>query len=290
MQHLIRNELGDKVAKIDVIALGDGLFALGTDWEKGDPELPAPDDGIRVLRQVIEELKERGAHTIVTRVITEQSNLDSSLTGKRAEWHRAVLSGSGLSQGEERVEYRLPLADAMESLGPTTTPRLTWTSVATEPGPELDRAAEILSLVAPTDPDLATVDAARGFLLARKEDTSLVLPPECIQIGRIEKKAVPEADARASGDGTAEREDAAIVIPSVAPKTGWCSLYYMGVLPTFRGQGLGFEVMRHGFEVMASLGGVTYHDGTAAENVAAVALFARFGVDVYRRMEEWASR
>lgn len=35
MQHLIRNELGDKVAKIDVIALGDGLFALGTDWEKG---------------------------------------------------------------------------------------------------------------------------------------------------------------------------------------------------------------------------------------------------------------
>ncbi|MEZ4647702.1 MAG: GNAT family N-acetyltransferase [Candidatus Eisenbacteria bacterium] len=291
--HSLRNDLGEEVARLDSVALGDALFALLLDW-KGDRALPPTSDGSSALQGLIDELKGRGGRTFVTRIITAQSNRDSTLTDRRSSWHRTVLQELGFQEGEERVEYRLPLAHAIEALGRPPAPEapvepehsgdrgrpveprrpiastLTWIPVATEPGPELERAAGILSGVAPKDPDLNTVDAARGFLLARKEDSSLVLTPECIQIGQV--------------DGA----DAAIVIPSVAPGTGWCSLYYMGVLPAFRGRGLGTEVMQRGFEIMESLGGKTYHDGTGAENAAALALFARFGVPPYRRMEEWS--
>lgn len=286
--HPIVNQLGEIVAHLESIPIGDATVALVLVWTpenagSGEGEdasiaapgraLPTPAESVPSFAQAVAELTSHGAHTFATRVVTFDADLDPVLTDERAAWYRAVLRGLGFTWEEDRVEYRLPLQTAVTALqGQTAADRLIWRSVATEAGPELDRASTLLSAVAAEDPELSTPARALGFLLARREDRKLLLTPECIQVGAL-------------GD-----EDVAIVIPSVAPENGWCSLYYMGVLPGQRGRGLGLETMRRGFAVMASLGGRTYHDGTGATNEAALALFRRLGVPPYRRMEEWAAR
>ncbi|MEZ4655538.1 MAG: hypothetical protein R3E12_18605 [Candidatus Eisenbacteria bacterium] len=84
-------------------------------------------------------------------------------------------------------------------------------------------------------------------------------------------------------DGT----DAAFVAPSVQPKTGWCSHYYSSGdrarVP--RLGALTEAAMHHGLVTMRTLGGWEYHDGTRADNPAALALFRRLGAPLFRRQE-----
>lgn len=270
--HSIDNEPGETIARLESIPIGEAIVALVPKWT-ARTGVATPGESLPFCARAIAELTERGVRTFATRVVTVDADLDPALTTARATCYRAILQTLGFVWEEDRVEYRLPLAAAIASLGsPEPVDDLRWHPVATELGPEFDRAAALLAAVGGADPELRTPARALGFLLARREDTNLLLSPECIQIGAI------------------GHDDVAIVVPSVIPETGWCSLYYMGVLPAYRGRGLGLETMRRGFSVMASLGGRTYHDGTGATNEAALALFRRLGVPPYRRMEEWSAR
>lgn len=260
---------GVPFAKLHTIPYGDFSRAFGIDWI---PERCAPrgEEGSSVLGEVIEDLRSRGIRLFETRVTTSDSDVESSLTAARADWYRALLVRFGFTRRSSRLEFRLPLEEAIAALhNDATSNRLTWTPIATEPGAAIERAARVLDAAAVGDPTHDPDDDALGFLLARREDSALVLPPESLEIGQF------------------EGVDAAIVIASVQPKTGWCSHYYLGVLPEYRGRGFGLEAMRRGFATMRRLGGRTYHDGTGEGNLAALALFRHLGASPYRRMEQW---
>jgi ribosomal protein S18 acetylase RimI-like enzyme len=141
--------------------------------------------------------------------------------------------------------------------------------VPNEAGPELERAAELMRAAGEGDPDFDQDDDTLGFLLARREDPTLALGPESLMIGAL--------------DGT----PAAVVASSVRPSTGWCSLYYMGVLPAFRGRRLGHEVMLRGLRALQAMGGRTYHDGTGSGNEPALSLFRRIAGQPARVLEQW---
>jgi GNAT superfamily N-acetyltransferase len=68
---------------------------------------------------------------------------------------------------------------------------------------------------------------------------------------------------------------------------GWSTIHYLGVLPEFRGRGLGAESMLRGLGCLKAMGARVYHDGTGLRNAAARALFARLGKQPFRVMEEW---
>ena len=133
----------------------------------------------------------------------------------------------------------------------------------------MEHAARLLKACSVGDPDPDPDEDAVGFLLARRDDPTLQLTPECLQIDRW------------------EGHEAVIMAISVKPDSGWCSFYSLGVMPACRRQGFAHEAMRRGFELMQRLGGRDYHDGTAAENRAALALFDSLGAEPERMLEQW---
>jgi ribosomal protein S18 acetylase RimI-like enzyme len=80
---------------------------------------------------------------------------------------------------------------------------------------------------------------------------------------------------------------AAVLALMAYPSDGWSTIYYLGVLPAFRGRGFGAEAMLHAFRCLKAMGGKTYQDGTGSRNAAARSLFARLGRPPFRTMEEW---
>jgi len=95
-------------------------------------------------------------------------------------------------------------------------------------------------------------------------DAVLTHAPECIQVS-----------------------DAGIVVAQVNPRTAWSRITYMGVLPAFRGRGLGRWVHRRGFAMLRGQGGVLYHGGTVETNRPMVRLFEAHACRFHRRLEEW---
>jgi ribosomal protein S18 acetylase RimI-like enzyme len=82
-------------------------------------------------------------------------------------------------------------------------------------------------------------------------------------------------------------DPAAVLALMVDPSDGWSTIYYLGVLPAYRGRGFGVAAMLRAFHSLKAMGGKVYHDGTGARNAAAQALFARLGRPPFRVMEEW---
>jgi len=250
--------------------LGGGSFALPINWIADARGTPDQEDWIGAFRGAMEACRAKGARLITARLVRERTGLDPVVAAARASALQSILERLGFAYESRRLEFRVPLEEAiarLESLaGP---PRLSWISIETAPGPGIERAAGVLKAAAEGDPDTDPEDDARGFLLARREDEDLVLPPEALQIGRV------------------GGSDAAIVAASVAPRFGWCSHYYLGILPAYRGQGLGLEAMLRGFHAMRVMGGRKYHDGTDARNRGALSLFRRLGCTPETVMEQW---
>jgi GNAT superfamily N-acetyltransferase len=166
----------------------------------------------------------------------------------------AALPGLGFRLRHSRVEYRTPLSELPDETG---TP-LAW-RVAT-----IAEAAPILQCAAAGDPDFDPDEDARACLESYMTDPVLTHAPECIQVC-----------------------DAGIVIAQVNPRTAWSRITYMGLLPAFRGRGLGRWVHRRGFAMLRAQGGALYHGGTVETNRAMVRLFEAHGCRFYRRLEEW---
>lgn len=90
------------------------------------------------------------------------------------------------------------------------------------------------------------------------------------------------------GIGFLKDEPCALVVAQIHQETGWSRLSYMGILPQFRGKGLGRWVHRHGFRMMKDQNGKVYHGGTHSENLPMRKLFEKHGCQLICEMEEWS--
>ncbi len=266
----LTDEDGRAFATAGLRDLGGETHALVLAWIGTEVPPRSVTSSLEVLRRLITTARARPQAPCFARVVLQDARAEQELLSTRAFWHRAMLEALGFEVQSQRLEVRLPLADAITAASRwSRSLRLEWRPVPTAPGALMDHAAGVLKACTAGDPDTDPNDDALGFLLARREEPELMLTPECLQIGQWEGR------------------DAAIMAVSVKPGSGWCSFYYMGVVPECRRQGFAQETMVRGFEVMHRLGGREYHDGTAAENHAALALFDSLGAVPDLTMEQW---
>jgi len=266
----LTNEHGIVCASIDIIQEDSKAWAIRVSWKSGINGLPDASAWNEAIESNLARCRDRGADFIDSRVITTAEGVTDALVTARAALHRDSLSAHGFRQGEGRVEYRMGIDEALTALqAGQVTARLSWSCIATDNEKELARAAELIRLVAEGDPASHAEDDALGFLQALLDDEETVRAPQRIQVG------------------TYQRDAAAVVALKVYPDDGWASIYYLGVLPEFRGRGFGAEAMLHGLRSLKAMGGRTYHDGTGSGNTAARALFERLGKPPFRVMEEW---
>jgi ribosomal protein S18 acetylase RimI-like enzyme len=266
----LTNELGIVCAGIDIIREDGKAWAILVSWKRGVDGLPDAQAWNEALTSSLAQCRERGAAFVDSRVITMSEGVSEQLVAARAAMHRDSLIAHGFKQGEGRVEYRLGLDEALAALETEkTTAQLAWSCIATDNENELARAAEFVRRVAEGDPATHDEDDAVGFLTTLLENEETVKAPERVQIGTLE--GVP----------------AAVLVLMVRPGNGWATIYYLGVLPEFRGRGFGAQAMLRGLRCLKTMGGRTYHDGTGSRNAAALALFARLGRPPFCVMEEW---
>lgn len=266
----LRAPSGAVGASLEPVTLTPESLAIRVLWRERVDSVPDTAAWSAGLEAVADVARVRGARRIEVRVLTLQAGDAESLAPRRAEPQREALRAAGFVPGAGRVEYIVAIDPALTALSnAVTTLRLSWRSVASVPGPELDRVATLMQASAEGDRDFDPTDDARALLLSRAEDTGVLQAPECVQVGSLH------------GD------DAALALPSFRPATGVGSLFYLGVLPRFRGRALGAEVMLRGLGALHAMGARTYHDGTAADNTAARRLFALMATQPSRVMEQW---
>ncbi len=250
--------------------LGGGTQALVLTWLDSVVPPESADSSIGQLAELASSQHPQPHATCFARVVRVDARVEPVLLAARSRWHRAALEALGFEIQSQRLEVRLPLVDALSAASKwPPSARLEWQAVPSESGPHLEKAAGLLKACSVGDPDTDPDEDALGFLLARRDDPTLQLTPECLQIARWGGR------------------EAALMAISVKPHSGWCSFHYLGVLPECRRQGFAKEAMRRGFELMQRLGGREYHDGTAAENRAALALFDSLGAGPDRVLEQW---
>lgn len=270
---LLTDSGGAECAELDAFNLDGLLYGLTVRWlpeSDGDLDLAAAE---REARELMASLRTVGARHFESRIVREATGVDPNLLARRAASHAALLRALGFEPHGGRIEVRLPVDQAIDRLTLRVgEPRLAWHSIATEPGPDLDRAATLMKIACVGDPNSSPDDDAHGFLLARLDDEDTLHTPETLQIGVHEGK------------------DAVILILAVNPASGWCSHHYLGIAPEHRRLGLSLEAMLHGLRTMHALGGREYHDGTSAENRPALRLLEALGTGRRTVLEQWTLR
>ena len=266
----IKSEDGTVLVDLRCFPEDGRAWGLAVSWSEEAHGLPDASEWEEALDLCLEECRDRGAAAIDSRVITASEGVAEAVVAARATMHRESLAARGFRQGESRLEYRIALDEAISEMGKGgPAPRLAWSCVDAGSEAGLAEAAALLRSAAEGDPAYRPEDDVRGFIDALLADKKTVPLPERLQIGSL---------------GGA----AAVVLALTAHRgDGWSSIYYLGVLPAFRGRGLGLEAMLHGLHFLKAMGGTTYHDGTGSRNAAALALFARLGRPPFRVMEEW---
>ncbi len=267
------NEDGAVCVSIGIHQEDGRAWALRVVWKEGAEGLPQERAWNEAIETKLAECAERGAAFVDSRVIKASEGVEEALASARASLHRGSLLRHGFERGEERFEYRMDLDKALAALeAAKTEARLAWDCVDQDDTSSLDRAASLLRLASEGDPASHPDDDALGFLEAffRQEGSAEV--PERLQVGSM------------------GGHPAAILALMTRPASGWSTIYYLGVLPAFRGLGLGTEAMLRGLRCLKAMGGRTYHDGTGSRNAPARALLARLGQPPFLVMEEWRLR
>jgi ribosomal protein S18 acetylase RimI-like enzyme len=266
----LTNEKGTVCASVNIFPEDRESWAIAVSWKEGVDGLPDAPAWNEAIESSLAQCKEKGATTVGSRVITANEGVGEALIAARAAMHRDSLITRGFKRGEERVEYRMALNEALAALeSRKITARLAWSCVDAGSETELARAAGFFRQAAEGDPASNPDDDMLSFLRTLLEDEGTVKAPERIQIG------------------TREGVPAAVLALTMYPSDGWSSIYYLGVQPGFRGRGFGTEAMVHAFRCLKAMGGTTYQDGTGSRNASARSLFARLGRPPFRVMEEW---
>ena len=266
----LTNEHGVVCASIDIIRDDTESWGIVVSWRRRVDGLPDAQAWNEALESSLTQCREKGAALISSRVITAAEGVPNALVTARAAMHRGSLSARGFRQCEGRVEYHMAVDEALTALeAGEVTARLSWGCINTDNESEVARAAELLRLAAEGDLESHARNDALGYLKVLLDNHDTVKAPERVQVGAFD--GVP----------------AVVLLLVVDPSDGWSSIYYIGVLPEFRGRGLGAEAMLRGLLCLKAMGGRTYHDSTGTRNVAALALFGRLGRPPWRIMEEW---
>jgi GNAT superfamily N-acetyltransferase len=266
----LTNEHGIVCASIDIRQGDTESWAIVVSWKRGVDGLPDAKAWNEAMASSLARCRERGATFIDSRVITATEGIPEALVAARARIHRDSLSSRGFRQGEGRIEYSMSIDEALAALEVgKVAARLSWSCIDTNNEGEVARAAELVRQVSEGDPASHAEDDALGFLKVFLGDEEAVRAPERVQVGTC--GGVP----------------AAFVALKAIPRDGWSTIYYLGVLPEFRGSGFGVEAMLRGLRCLKGMGGRTYHDGTGSGNAAARALLRRLGRPPWRVMEEW---
>ncbi|MFN8549129.1 MAG: hypothetical protein U0527_14455 [Candidatus Eisenbacteria bacterium] len=270
---LLTDSRGAECAELDAFNLDGLLYGLTVRWlpeSDGDLDLAAAE---REAQALMASLRASGARHFESRIVRETTGVDPILLARRAASHTSLLRALGFEPHGGRIEVRLPVDQAIDRITlRVREPRLAWQTIATERGPDLDRAAALMQIACVGDPNSSPDDDALGFLLARLDDEDTLHTPETLQIG------------------VRDGRDAVILILAVNPANGWCSHHYLGVAPEHRQLGLSVEAMLHGLRTMHALGGREYHDGTSAGNHAALRLLEALGPGRRTVLEQWAQR
>jgi ribosomal protein S18 acetylase RimI-like enzyme len=266
----LKNEHGIDCARLHVFQEDGQAWAIVVSWRPGGDGIPDERAFHEAIESSVEECTKKGALFISSRVITAAEGVDEALVSARAALHRDSLSNRGFERGEDRVEYQMDLADALAAFDAgKSSAELVWYPVDAGSEPDLERAAGLFEEASEGDPASDSDEDRIGFLKAMIEEEDTAQVPERIQIGMC------------------GNDPAAVLALKVYPSDGWSTIYYLGVLPAFRGRGFGAAAMLQGFRSLQAMGGKIYHDGTGAGNAAAQALFARLGRPPFRVMEEW---
>jgi GNAT superfamily N-acetyltransferase len=170
-----------------------------------------------------------------------------------------ILELAGYQQTEHRIRYRLDLAGRSpeEFAGPSP---IEWKNLEQI---DLRHAAHIMGQVAEGDPGHDPGEDPLLVLNGYLEDPVLNRGPERVQVGYIDGSPV------------------AFLCTQVNPKSGWGRITYLGVLPDWRGRGLGRDVHRHGIASLIRQGCRLYEGGTEIENRGMQKIFEANGCDQF---------
>lgn len=260
-------------ATVSTRSLGDREHGVVLRWSGSREQLPDALDAVPVFEQALADARVIGASGFESRVVLEQVDLDREVVSARAEWLAAVLARLGFAPCSRRLEFRADVANALAVLeAELPGDRLAWRSIACAPGEEIERVSRVLSAASAGDPDSIAQQDAVGFVLARLEVADETVTPECTLLG------------------VQGHDEVAVVLTTLRPATAVGSVYYLGVVPQYRGMGLGLEALRQALRVMHAQGARVYHDGTSATNAPALALLRRIGATPYRTMEQWRTQ
>ena len=239
-------------------------------WLEGETGVPSADVWNEVYARELADASTSGVRVLGTRLLTSRAGDVAGLAPRRSAAQREALQRLGFSPAEGRVEYLLPLAEAIASLTAVArTRRLSWRSVASVPGPELSAVEALLDRAAKGDPDHDPTEDALAMLIQRTKDVNTLQSADCVQVGTLDGR------------------DAVVVLPSYRPATGVGSLFYLAVAPEARGHGLAAEALMHALIVLAAMGARTYHEGTAAANAPARRLLAHLAAEPTLTIEQW---
>ncbi len=235
---------------VRIVAIGESRVVL-TEW-RGEEGACTYEAIAGLLAEATGRAAELGTKEMGTRV---------SLEGMTADYRRALREAGFQFEGR-LVEYKMPVSEL-----PGEPPsRLVWRTMADvgeEPVLELIRNT---SSGTPDGMDVEAGISAVEDVLGGGYDT---LDPRAVQLGYLDGRPI------------------CVLLTRVDPDSGWSAIQFMGIVPEFRGQGLGEQVQLHGFATIRTLGGTLYHDGTSEANTAMVRLFEKHGCIEHSRMEEW---
>jgi GNAT superfamily N-acetyltransferase len=241
-------------------------------WSGDSPALPSPAAWRDALDVVLGDAHRAGIHRVEARVVTRDADRDEALIAARAASARAALTARGFVHDDGRAEFRLPLdrdhvarfVDAHAARDP-----FAWDALAPAGAVDFARAAAAMQAASVGDPMSSPDEEAAAAIREALADASLTHDPMGVQVGAL--------------DGA----DAAFVMAQVSPTTGWSRITYLGVLPAFRGRGLGAFVHARGLSLARTLGGRLYVGGTSTRNAPMLALFQKLGAEEFRTMERW---
>lgn len=248
---------GPSVGQALLKPLWAGAFALHFRPEAGAGEGPeAVQAWARAIAQAKGAAQAQGAQELQCRI--------GAVQGAIAE----ALKAQGFGLRAERVEYEAPPEAWPDEVGSP----LVWSPMPSMDPGVLASTAAFIRAVAEGDPDLDPSEDTLALLTDYLTDRAFDSGPDAVQVGAL-------------GEALA-----ALVIAQVREADGWGRITYMGLLPAFRGQGLGAWVHRHGFAMLKAQGATSYRGGTLAQNAPMRRLFVAHGCQEVAALQEWALR